>query len=144
MPQVGDLFELNVKLRCQRLIHRGVLYIEICICEVYINLIPQHPECTEGGPDGGDDDDDDDNRDLSDTDDGSDQPFMVSVSSFSILDTVFATKHGKVVTRNRTHKPVHNVVMYQVFKYLIPFVFLSKYHEINITIDLFIIHLLHV
>ena len=58
----------------------NVLYIEICIHKICINLIPQHPECTEGGPDG----DDDDDRDLSDTDDGSDQPFMVSVSSFSV------------------------------------------------------------
>jgi hypothetical protein len=72
------------------------LYIEISIHKIHINLIPQHPECTEGGPDG---DDDDDDRDLSDTDDGSDQPFMVSVGSFSVLDKVFATEHGKVVIK---------------------------------------------
>jgi hypothetical protein len=64
---------------------------------------------------------------------------MVSVNSFSVLDKVFGTKQGG--HKNRTHKPVHNVVMYQVFKYLIIFVFFSKYHEINITTDLFIIRL---
>jgi len=82
---------------------RYVLYIEICIRKICINIILQHPECTEGGPDGGDDDDDDDDRDLSDTDDGSDQPFMVSVDSFSVLDKVFETKHGKVVIKTTEH-----------------------------------------
>jgi hypothetical protein len=53
----------------------------MCICKICIYFILQHPDCTErchGGGGGGDDDDDD--RDLSDTDDGSDQPFMVSVN----------------------------------------------------------------
>ena len=67
--------------------------MEICIHKTHINFIPQHPECREGSPDG------DDDRDLSDTDDGSDQPFMVSVSSFLVLDKVFATKHGEVVIK---------------------------------------------
>jgi len=72
----------------------------MCIRKICVNVIPQHPECTERGPDGDDDDDDDDDdRDLSDTDDGSDQPFMVSVDSFSVLDEVFETKHGKVVIK---------------------------------------------
>lgn len=59
-------------------------YIAIPVCNICINRILQHPESTEGNCD-----DDDDDRDLSDTDDGSDQPFMVSYQFiFSIRQDV--------------------------------------------------------
>jgi hypothetical protein len=66
----------------------------MCTCKICINFISQHPECTERCHDG-----DDDDRDLSDTDDGSDQPFMVSISLFSLLEKVLASKYGKVVIK---------------------------------------------
>lgn len=47
-------------------------YNDVHICEICNNFDLQHPESTEG-------DHENDDRDLSDTDDGSDQPFMVSI-----------------------------------------------------------------